>query len=269
MSNLIDRRTLIQATGASVVAGSVKVAQAAPTTGQSGGATDDLIVRKIPKGEDVLPAIGLGTFITFDLVPGARRDHLLEVTRRFWAAGGRVIDTSPLYGMAEVNIGQFATALGINDKMFVSNKVWATGEYLADDRQAEDSLRLSCERLWRDKIDLMLCHSLVNVDIMVPLMHAWKKEGRIRFLGVTHYELPYFEALAQWVEKGNLDVVQVHYSSRPGRQRSASSPPRPTVAWQSRSTCRSRRRGCTSSSRVVRCRTSPRSLAPRLGRPSS
>jgi hypothetical protein len=85
MSNLIDRRTLIQAAGASVVAGSVKVAQAAPTTGQSGGATDDLIVRKIPKGEDVLPAIGLGTFITFDLVPGARRDHLLEVTR----LGGR------------------------------------------------------------------------------------------------------------------------------------------------------------------------------------
>jgi len=149
MSNLIDRRTLIQATGASIVAGSVKVAQAAPTTGQSGGATDDLIVRKIPKGEDVLPAIGLGTFITFDLVPGARRDHLLEVTRRFWAAGGRVFDTSPLYGMAEVNVGQFASVLGINDKMFVSNKIWATGEYLADDRQAEDSLRLSRERLWR------------------------------------------------------------------------------------------------------------------------
>jgi diketogulonate reductase-like aldo/keto reductase len=58
----------------------------------------------------------------------------------------------------------------------------------------------------------MLCHSLVNVDIMVPLMHAWKKEGRIRYLGATHYELPYFEALAQWVEKGSLDVVQVHYS---------------------------------------------------------
>jgi hypothetical protein len=221
MSNLIDRRTLIQAAGASVVAGSVKVAQAAPTTGQSGGATDDLIVRKIPKGEDVLPAIGLGTFITFDLVPGARRDHLLEVTHRFWAAGGRVIDTSPLYGMAEVNVGQFASMLGINDKMFVSNKVWATGEYLADERQAEDSLRLSRERLWRDKIDLMLCHSLVNVDIIL------------------------------------------------GRRRSASSPPRPTMAQRSRSTCRSRRRGCTSSSKAVLCLTSPRSLGPRPGRPSS
>jgi diketogulonate reductase-like aldo/keto reductase len=215
MTDLIDRRTLFKAAGAGVVAGSVRVAQADPThpiTGQSGVAADDLIVRKILKGEDMLPAIGLGTFITFDLVPGARRDHLLEVTRRFWAAGGRVFDTSPLYGMAEVNVGQFASALGINDKMFVSNKVWATGEYLADDRQAEDSLRLSRERLWRDKIDLMLCHSLVNVDVMVPLMHAWKKEGRIRYLGVTHYELPYFEALAQWVEKGDLDVVQVDYS---------------------------------------------------------
>jgi diketogulonate reductase-like aldo/keto reductase len=212
MSDLIDRRTLIQGAGVGVVAGPMRVAQAAPVPGQSGIPGDDLIVRKIPKGEDVLPAIGLGTFMTFDLIPGARRDHLLEVTRRFWAAGGRVFDTSPLYGMAEVNVGQFASALDINDKMFVSNKLWATGEYLGDDRQGEDSLRLSRERLWRDKIDLMLCHSLVNVDIMVPLMHAWKKEGRIRYLGATHYEVPYFEALAQWVEKGNLDVVQVHYS---------------------------------------------------------
>ena len=214
MSDLIERRALIAAAGAGVVTRSVR-AQANPThptTVQSEVAADDLIMRKIPKGEDLLPAIGLGTFMTFDLIPGARRDHLLEVTRRFWAAGGRVFDTSPLYGMAEVNVGQFASKLDINDKIFVSNKVWATGEYLGDDRQGEDSLRLSRERLWRDKIDLMLCHSLVNVDIMVPLMRAWKKEGRIRYLGVTHYELPYFEALAQWVEKGNFDVVQVHYS---------------------------------------------------------
>src|SRR5271154_1618709 len=99
MSDLIDRRTLFKAVGAGVVTGSVRVAQAAPahpTAEQSGVAADDLIMRKIPNGEDMLPAIGLGTFITFDLLPGARRDHLLEVTRRFWAAGGRVIDTSPL-----------------------------------------------------------------------------------------------------------------------------------------------------------------------------
>src|ERR1700721_3442193 len=126
MSDLIDRRTLIQVAGAGVVSSSVRVAQAAPTTGQSAIGADDLIVRKIPKGEDVLPAIGLGTFMTFDLIPGARRDHLLEVTRRFWAAGGRVFDTSPLYGMAEANGGQFASKLAINDKIFAGKKFWAT-----------------------------------------------------------------------------------------------------------------------------------------------
>ena len=123
-----------------------------------------------------------------------------------------MIDTSPLYGMAELNVGHFASALGINDQMFVSNKVWATGEFLRDVHQGEHNFELSRERLWRDKIDLMQCHNLVNVDIRVPLMKAWKKEGRIKYLGVTHYETPYFEALADWVEKGDLDFVQVHYS---------------------------------------------------------
>jgi diketogulonate reductase-like aldo/keto reductase len=177
-------------------------------------AEDDrtIITRIIPKTKEVVPAIGLGTFMTFDVEPGGKRDNLFEVTRRYWQAGGRVIDTSPLYGMAEVNVGHFASALGINDQMFVSNKVWATGEFLGDVDQGEHSLELSRERLWRDKIDLMQCHSLVNVDIMVPLMKAWKKEGRIRYLGATHYETPYFEALADWVEKGDLDFVQVHYS---------------------------------------------------------
>jgi diketogulonate reductase-like aldo/keto reductase len=177
-------------------------------------AADDrpVITRTIPRTKEVVPVIGLGTFMTFDVEPGAKRDNLFEVTRRYWQAGGRVIDTSPLYGMAEVNVGHFATALGITDQMFVSNKVWATGEFLGDASQGDHSLAVSRERLWRDKIDLMQCHSLVNVDVMVPLMKAWKKEGHIKYLGVTHYETPYFAALADWVEKGDLDFVQVHYS---------------------------------------------------------
>jgi diketogulonate reductase-like aldo/keto reductase len=180
--------------------------------GPNNRADEENKLRRIPKTKEIVPAIGLGTFMTFDVEPGGKRDNLFEVTRRYWEAGGRVIDTSPLYGMAEVNVGHFASALGINDQIFVSNKVWATGEFLGDADQGDHSLELSRERLWRDKIDLMQCHSLVNVDIMVPLMKARKKEGRIKYLGVTHYETPYFEALADWVEKGDLDFVQVHYS---------------------------------------------------------
>ena len=96
--------------------------------------------------------------------------------------------------------------------MFVTNKIWSTGEYLADDSHAERSLKLSMERLWRDRLDVMQCHSLVNVDVIVPLMHAWKKEGRVRYVGVTHHEPAYFGVVADWVERGTLDFVQVHYS---------------------------------------------------------
>ena len=88
-----------------------------------------MITRFIPKTKEAIPAIGLGTFMTFDVEPGGKRDHLLEVTRRFWEAGGRVIDTSPLYGMAEVNVGHFASKLGITDQMFVSNKVWDSYDF--------------------------------------------------------------------------------------------------------------------------------------------
>ena len=55
-----------------------------------------VITRVIPKTKEVVPAIGLGTFMTFDVEPGGERDNLFEVTRRYWQAGGRVIDTSPL-----------------------------------------------------------------------------------------------------------------------------------------------------------------------------
>src|ERR1700760_4317961 len=123
--------------GLAVLSGAALAAAGPEAAAQSPGARPEaqdsaMITRTIPRTKEVVPAIGLGTFMTFDVEPGGKRDNLLEVTRRYWQAGGRVIDTSPLYGMAEVNVGQFATVLGINDPMFVSNKVWATGEFLGD-----------------------------------------------------------------------------------------------------------------------------------------
>jgi diketogulonate reductase-like aldo/keto reductase len=111
-----------------------------------------------------------------------------------------------------VSVGDFATSLGITRDLFITNKTWATGQWLGDDSQALSQLQQSMERLWRDKIDVMQCHSLVNVPVIVKIFKEWKKEGRIRYFGVTHHELPYFTPLAQWVEKGDLDFVQVHYS---------------------------------------------------------
>lgn len=172
----------------------------------------DITTRVIPRTNEAIPALGLGTFLTFDTIPGHKRDHLLEVVRRYWEGGVRVIDTSPLYGTAETTVGDFATSIGINDQIFVANKLWVTGDYLMDESHALKSLALSESRLWRERIDLMQCHSLVNVDVVVPYMRAWKKEGRIRFAGVTHFQNEYLEPLALWVERGDLDFVQVNYS---------------------------------------------------------
>ena len=206
----INRRELIKALGLGIAA--TAVVSSNLFGGGADAQTPGLITKKIPRTGEVLPAIGLGSFLTFDVLPGQPRDHIREVIRRFWEGGGRVIDTSPLYGTGEISIGDFATALGIPQNLFIANKIWSTGEFLADDSHARRSLEQSLQRLWRDQFDVMQVHSLVNVDVIVPLLRAWKKEGRIRYVGVTHHEPAYFEALAQWVERGELDFVQVHYS---------------------------------------------------------
>lgn len=171
-----------------------------------------LITRRIPSTGETLPAIGLGTFLTFDVIPGESREFIRQVLRVSWESGVRVVDTSPLYGTGEVSVGDFATALGINEQLFIANKIWATGEFLADESQALRSLRQSESRLWRKQIDLMQCHSLVNVEVVAPYLKAWKKEGLIRYAGVTHYQNDYLQPLLDWVENGGLDFVQVQYS---------------------------------------------------------
>jgi diketogulonate reductase-like aldo/keto reductase len=170
------------------------------------------IMRKIPSTGEELPAIGLGTFFTFDVLPGQPRDHLRQVIQTYWDGGARVIDTSPLYGSGEISVGAFATALGIADDVFYTDKIWSTGEYLGDESHALCSLRLTKERLWRQRIDVMQVHSLINVEIILPYLRAWKKEGHIRYAGVTHYEDLYLPPLVSWVERGNLDFVQARYS---------------------------------------------------------
>lgn len=194
---------------------------AAPAQAQAQGARPaaptpapaaDIITRRIPRSGEVLPAIGLGTFLTFDLLPGQPRDHFREVMRIYWEGGARVIDTSPLYGMAEVNAGTLAAGLGITDQAFMTNKLWGTGDFLADAGHAQRSLEASLARLWRERIDVMQCHNLVNIDVAVPMLQAWKREGLTRYAGISHHDYVYFPAMAEWVGRGNLDFVQVRYS---------------------------------------------------------
>ena len=208
-----SRRQVMQAAvSLAAVNAAASSAVAAEAVSASVNSSRALIMKAIPRTGEQVPAIGLGTFQTFDLLPGTTRAHLQEVVRQAWDGGARVFDTSPLYGASEVNVGAFKAALGLDEGMFITNKIWSTGDFLGDESHARRSMEQSQLRLWREKIDAFQCHSLVNVDVIVPLLKAWKKEGRIRYVGATHHEVPYFPILADWIEKGDLDLVQVHYS---------------------------------------------------------
>ncbi|MGK6353847.1 aldo/keto reductase [Sphingomonas sp. DT-207] len=168
--------------------------------------------RTLQKGGEALPTVGLGTFMTFDLLPGADRQHLARVLQTYVEGGGSVIDTSPLYGMGEVNVGDLAAMLGFGERLWTATKVWETGDYLGDASHARQSLERSLQRLWRSRINAVQVHSLVNVDTVLPRLKEWKQEGLIRHIGVSHHDEAYFEPMAQWIAKGALDIVQLHYS---------------------------------------------------------
>lgn len=171
-----------------------------------------VITRTIPRTNEAITALGLGSFLTFDVIPGQKRDHIRDVIKQYYDGGVRVLDTSPLYGTGEASVGDYLTSLGINNEFFIANKIWSTGEYLADESHARRSLEQSQSRLWREQFDLMQCHSLVNVDVAIPMLQAWKKEGRIRYIGITHHENAYHPLLANWIDRGVADFVQINYS---------------------------------------------------------
>lgn len=172
----------------------------------------DLLSKTIARTGESVSALGLGTFLTFDALPGQPRENLREVVKRYWEGGVRVMDTSPLYGSAETTLGDYVTGLGISDQLFIANKIWTTGEYLTDESHALRSFEQSQLRLWRQRFDLMQCHSITNADVVIPLLNAWKKEGRTRLVGVTHHESSQHDTLAMWIDRGAVDVVQVNYS---------------------------------------------------------
>jgi diketogulonate reductase-like aldo/keto reductase len=203
----VSRRSVLATAGAAL--GALAIPQT-PVFAQ--GAAGRPLMRAVPRSNEQIPAVGLGTFETFDITPGEPRDHVREVMRRFHEAGGRVIDTSPLYGMAEVNVGDFALSLGIASDLFITNKTWTTGEWLSDNSHSEAQFRKSTERLWRRSMDVQQVHSLENYDQVLHLLRKWKDEGRVRYIGVTQWHREYYDTMERLVRSANLDFIQVNYS---------------------------------------------------------
>jgi len=170
--------------------------------------------RAIPSSGERIPAIGLGTWQTFDVgASAAERAPLLEVLREFAALGGRVIDSSPMYGRSEEVAGELMRAIGAPDNMFVATKVWTRGE-----AEGITQMRASLAKLAATKakpLDLMQVHNLVDVDTHLATLTAWKREGRIRYVGITHYTESAYGDVAALIEKqkpGAIDFLQINCS---------------------------------------------------------
>jgi diketogulonate reductase-like aldo/keto reductase len=166
-----------------------------------------MLTKPIPSSREAIPIIGLGTYQTFDVSgwTGASRS-LEEVLTLFVRLGGRVIDSSPMYRRSETVVGELSTKLGIREKLFMATKVWESGR-AAGIAQMEDS-----ERKLRGHIDLMQVHNLVDVDVHLETLRAWKAKKRIRYIGITHYTSGAYADLATVMRRGGIDFVQVNYS---------------------------------------------------------
>jgi diketogulonate reductase-like aldo/keto reductase len=164
--------------------------------------------RPIPSTNEKLPVVGLGTWQTFDAGTNEEeRAPLREVLKNLVAKGGTVVDSSPMYGSSEQVVGELSTALGLNEKLFIATKVWTNGES-AGIQQMNNSMAL----LKRSKIDLMQIHNLVDWQTHIKTLRNWKEQGKIRYIGVTHYTESAFPSLEQILKTNNIDFLQVNYS---------------------------------------------------------
>jgi diketogulonate reductase-like aldo/keto reductase len=187
-------------------AGLVLAVRTSPAQAKSESST--MLMRAIPSSGEKLPVIGLGTWQKFDvdLTPETRKP-LEEVLSLFVKLGGRVVDSSPMYGHAEEVIGELISALGIRDKLFLATKVWTRGK-----ESGIKSMERSMALLRTKRIDLMQVHNLLDVQTHLATLREWKEQGRIRYLGVTHYNSSAFPEIEKILRTEKLDFLQINYS---------------------------------------------------------
>jgi len=167
-----------------------------------------IIKRAIPRTGEPIPVIGLGTYDAFD-VGSAQTDRaaLTDVLKGFTTAGGSLVDSSPMYGRAEAVVGDLTAELGLRRSLFLATKVWTSGRD-AGIRQMEDSFRL----MKTQTMDLMQIHNLLDWKVHTATLKDWKKQGRVRYIGITHYHEGAYDDLERLIKTRDYDFVQLNYS---------------------------------------------------------
>ena len=200
----ISRRTLLK------VIGGTGFGSMIPSSSFSFLQRGHISSRAIPSSGEALPIVGLGTWIQFDVGTSASdRAPLREVLTQMKQYGGKVIDSSPMYGNSEAVIGDLTQDLGIASHFFYATKVWTSGEQ-AGIRQMEASM----QKMRRSTMDLMQIHNLIDWRTHIKTLRQWKEAGKIRYIGVTHYVDSAHAQLEEIIRNEGIDFVQCNYSIR-------------------------------------------------------
>ena len=193
---------------AAKIIGSTAAGLVLPISARAASESTTMLARTIPSSGEKLPVIGVGTWRAFDVdLTTDNRRQLEEVLSLLVKLGGRVIDSSPMYGRAEEVIGELTAALGIRDKLFLATKVWTHGK-----ENGIKSMERSMALLRTNRVDLMQVHNLVDVQTHLATLREWKQQGRIRYLGITHHEAGAFPDVEKIMRSEKLDFLQINYS---------------------------------------------------------
>jgi diketogulonate reductase-like aldo/keto reductase len=171
-------------------------------------AQTSLISRPIPSSGELLPVVGLGTWITFNVGDDPElRLECTEVMRAFFAAGGRVIDSSPMYGSSQEIIGHGLARLGKPPALFSADKVWISSRQRGPAQIEESRSHWGVRRF-----DLLQVHNLLNWEEHLPTLLAMKQAGKLRYVGITTSEGRRHDEFEKIMTSQPLDFVQVTYN---------------------------------------------------------
>jgi diketogulonate reductase-like aldo/keto reductase len=211
-----DAVTLTHLSGPSrraVIAGAVNTASAAllapllTSIAEAQGPTA-MHTRPIPSSGEAMPVIGVGTWQAFDVgMSAAELAPRREVLDILFAVGGRMIDSSPMYGRAEAVVGHLLSDMKARDKAFLATKVWTSGE-----AAGQTQMQSSADKMRTRTIDLMQIHNLVDWRTQLRSLRAGKEQGRFRYIGITHYTVSGIDDLADIIRTEKIDFVQLAYS---------------------------------------------------------
>lgn len=164
--------------------------------------------RKIPSSGEEIGIVGVGTWQTFDVGNSAeQRAPLKEVLKILVEMGGEVVDSSPMYGRSEQVVGDLSTEIGLQDQLFYATKVWTSGK-----DEGIQQMQSSMQKMQANPMDLMQVHNLVDWQTHIKTLRNWREQGKIRYMGITHYTVSAYDRLMQIIQTEDLDFVQHNYS---------------------------------------------------------